>query len=185
MDISLVAQYLGRFAEIVAYIFLLPDPVEIPLYATDKIDLRLIACGADAGDITRQVAHFSWAKFAFCFGSNLNVERVGDVLGDFADRNAVPTADIYRKTIEFVRLGREQVRAGDVFNEGEVASLLTIFVEDGWQIVEQTRAKNRDDASVGVEATDGDRRYRSTVARRWGCRFVCPTEGRASLDRLS
>ncbi len=74
------------------------------------------------------MAHFPWTKFGFCFGSNLNIEGVGDVPGDFANRDAAPTAHIYRKTIEFVSLGRAQIRIDDVFNEGEVASLLTTLV---------------------------------------------------------
>ena len=44
-------------------------------------------------------------------------KRIGNLLGDFANRNAAAAADIYRQSIELVGFSREQIRAGDVFDE--------------------------------------------------------------------
>ena len=68
--------------------------------------------------------------------------RIGD---------AFPAADVDRQPIERVGGGRQQIGARDVFHEREIARLLAVFVEDRREIVEQTRAEDRDHAGVGIE----------------------------------
>ena len=79
------------------------------------------------------------------------LERVGNLLGHFANRNAAAAADIYRQAIELVGFRREQIGARDVFDEGQVARLFAIFEKNRRQIVEQARAENRDHSGVRIE----------------------------------
>ena len=91
----------------------------------------------------------------------MNPKRVRNLFGDFPNAHAGATADVDGQAVELVALGGEQVRARDVFDEGEIAGLLPIFVKDRREIVEKARAENRDDAGVRIE----DRLARPVGAR--------------------
>ena len=73
------------------------------------------------------------------------------MLGDFSNAYAGAAADVNGMAIELVAFRGEQICPRDVLDEREVAGLLAVFVEDGPQIVEQSRAEDRDHARVGVK----------------------------------
>src|ERR1041384_6966293 len=117
------------FAEIIANIGLLADPIEVAADTSREIDLRSVARGANARRIAREMAHFAGTKFAVHFGRNVDVERIGNLFRDLANTNALAAADVDRQAIELVALRGEQVRARDVFDEGHVASLFAILIK--------------------------------------------------------
>src|ERR1041385_5946363 len=113
------------------------------------------------------MTHFAGAKFTVHFRCDVDLERGGDYLGHFANGHAVAAADVHRQSVEFVGFGGEQVGPGDVFNKRHVTGLVAVFVKDGWQIIQQSGAENRNHAGVGIE----DRLARAIgagVAQRYG-----------------
>ena len=123
--------------------------------------MRLVAGRANARGVAGEMAHFARAKFAVHFRCDVDLERARDLSRDFTNGHAATAADIHRQSIELVRLGREQVGARDVFDKRKVARLFAVFVKHRRQIVQQTRAENRDHAGVRIE----DRLARSIRAR--------------------
>src|SRR4029077_15004337 len=109
MDDAFAAQNCCRFAEIITNVELRSNPIEIARNPGCKIDMRLITDSADSCRVTREVAHFARTKFAAGLWFDVDLERVRDALGNFANGCAFPTADIHRRSIELVRFGDEQI----------------------------------------------------------------------------
>ena len=126
-----------------------------------QIDLRDITRGPNRIRPADKMAHFARAKFTINFRRDFDSERVGNPLRNLADGHAFLAADVYRQAIESISCGGEQIRARDIFNERKIAGLLAVFIKNRRQIIEQTRAKNRDHAGIGIE----DRLSRSVSAR--------------------
>ena len=82
------------------------------------------------------MAHFAGPKFAARFRFDVDLEQLRENLRHFANWRAFAAPDVNRQSIELVAFGCEQVRARDVFDEREIACLLTIFVKHRRQIVE-------------------------------------------------
>src|ERR1700719_2660816 len=64
MNDAFAAKNVCSFAEIIAHVGLLANPIEVPSDTGGEIDLRRVAGGADAFGSTRSVAHLSGTKFA-------------------------------------------------------------------------------------------------------------------------
>ena len=80
------------------------------------------------------MTHFAGAEFTVDFRFDVNVERIGNVRGDFANGHTAAATDIYRQSIECVGFSREQIRARDIFDKREVARLLAIFKKTGGRL---------------------------------------------------
>src|SRR5260370_17474465 len=85
---------------------------------------------------------------------------MGAWFGNLANRPPAAAADVHSQSVELVCLGGKQIGARDIFNEGKVTCLLAIFIKDRRQVVQQTRAENRNHAGVRIE----DRLARSVSA---------------------
>src|SRR5438128_7762684 len=85
MNDAFAFQNLFRFAEIIAHVGLRFDPVNVALDSIGKNDLWFVADRADARDVAGEVAHFARAKFTTRDRRNVDLERVGNCLGDLAD----------------------------------------------------------------------------------------------------
>src|SRR5213075_320349 len=151
MNNAFAPKNVRSFAEIIADIGLLADPIEVAIDAGGEIDLRRVTGVANPFGTTRQVPHFAGTKFAVRLRCDMNAECVGNLFGDFSNAYAGAAADVNGMAIELVAFRGEQICPRDVLDEREVAGLLAVFVEDGPQIVEQSRAEDRDHARVGVE----------------------------------
>src|SRR5215468_1281614 len=97
------------------------------------------------------MAHLAGTELTLRERHDTNSERVGNRAGDLADRDRPATTNVDRQAIELVRLRRQQVGAGDVFDKAEIARLGAVFIEDRRLLIEQTRAENGNDAGVWVE----------------------------------
>ena len=120
MNNAFVLQDVARFAEVIANIGLLFDPVDVTRDAFAEIDGWSVTGGARQGDVAREVAHFAWAKFAVNLRRDVDPQNVGKLFRDFANRCAASATDVYGQSIELVSLCREQIRARDIFDEGKV-----------------------------------------------------------------
>src|SRR6476620_11443342 len=112
-------QNIARFAEVIANIGLLSDPVDVTRDAFAEFDGWFVTGGPRQRGVTREVAHFAGAKFGVDLRRDVDLQNVGKLFRDFANRCAASAADIYGQAIELVALCREQIRARDVFNEGK------------------------------------------------------------------
>ena len=121
MDDAFAAQNVGGFAEVVAHIGLAADPIEVTADAGREIDLWPITSRANALGAAGEVAHFSWEKVTVRFRRDLNAERIGNLLGNFADWDAATTPAIHWQAVEVVGRGREQIGARDVVDEAEIS----------------------------------------------------------------
>src|SRR5258708_1078704 len=117
MNDAFAAKNVGGFAEVIAHVRLLPDPIKITPDARGEIDLRRISRRADAFRVAGEMPHLAGTKFVVHFRRDPNVERVGDLLGDFPNADTFTAADVNRQAIELVAFGGEQIRACDVFHE--------------------------------------------------------------------
>src|SRR5205085_12378707 len=126
MNDPFAAKNIRRFAKIIAHVGLLTDPIEITADASGEIDLRRVSSRADAFRVAGEMAHFAGTKFAIHFRRDVNAKCIGNSFGHFANADTAAAADIHGKAVELVRFGREQIRAGDVFDERKIARLLTI-----------------------------------------------------------
>src|SRR5262249_51266897 len=151
MNNALVLQDVASFAEIIANVRLLSDPIDVTRDAFAEIDGWFVTGGSRQRGITGEMAHFAGAKFAVDLRSDFDLQNVGKLFRDFANRCAASATDIYRQPIELVGFGSEQIRARNVFDERKIARLLAVFVQDGGQIVQQSRAKNRDPPGVRIK----------------------------------
>src|SRR5207302_2193210 len=98
--------------------------------AGGEIDLRRVSGRADAFRVASEMAHFAGTKFAFGLGRNADAERIGNLFGHFANADTAAAPDVHGKAVELVAFSRDKIRARDIFHEGKIARLLTIFVED-------------------------------------------------------
>src|ERR1700682_3013478 len=83
MNDAFAAKNVSGFAEIIAHVRLLADPIKITPDARGEIDLRRIARSADAFGVAGEMPHLAGTKFAVCFRRDVDVERVGNLFGDF------------------------------------------------------------------------------------------------------
>src|SRR5262245_46723930 len=97
------------------------------------------------------MAHLAGTELTLRERRDMNSERVGNQASDLADRDCPATTNVDWQAIELVCLRRQQVGAGDVFDEAEIARLGAVFIEDRRLLIEQTRAENGNDAGVRVE----------------------------------
>src|ERR1043166_799452 len=117
MDDAFALQNFFGFAEVIAHVGLGLDPIDVALDAISELDLRFVADRADLGRVAGEMAHFAGAKFAARNWLDIDLQRGGNRFSDFADGRAAAAADVHGLAVELVRLRREQVRAGDVFDE--------------------------------------------------------------------
>ena len=136
MNNAFVLQDVARFTEVIANVRLLPDPVDVTRDAFAEIDGWFVTSGPRQRGIAREMTHFAGAKFAVDLGCDVYLQNVGKLFRYFANRCAASATDIYGQSIELIGFGGEQVRAGDIFDEREIASLLAVFVQHWRQIVQ-------------------------------------------------
>src|SRR6478672_4608268 len=74
MNDPFAAKNVGRFAEIIADISLLPDPIEITANAGGEIDLRRETGATNPSGVAGEVAHFAGAKFSVPFRRDVDTE---------------------------------------------------------------------------------------------------------------
>src|SRR2546428_8347324 len=123
MDDAFAFQNVFRFAEIIAYVALGFDPLDVTADAIGELDLRFVANRIHLGGVARQVTHFAPAEFTARDRCDVDLECSRNYLRDFADRSAAAAADIHGLAVEFVAIGRKQVGARDVFHKREIARL--------------------------------------------------------------
>src|SRR5439155_14514830 len=95
MNNAFVLQDLARFAEVIANVRLFSDPVDITRDAFTEIDGRLVTGGTRQRSIAGKVAHFAGAKFAIDLGRDVDLQNVGKLFRDLADRCPVCAADVH------------------------------------------------------------------------------------------
>src|SRR5204862_5612351 len=160
MNNAFVLQDLARFAEVIANVRLLSDPGYVTRDALAEINGWFVTGRSRERGVAGEMAHFAGAKFAIDLRRNVDLQNIGKLFRDFANRCAAGATDIYRQPIEPVRLGCEQIRACDILDEGKIARLLAILIKHRRQIIQQARAKNCNYAGVWIE----DRLARSVRA---------------------
>src|SRR4029077_176544 len=96
MNNAFVLQDVARFAEVIANVRLLSDPVDVTRDAFVEIDGWFVTGGPRQGGITREVAHFARAKVAVDRRRDVDPQNVGKLFRDFANRCAASAADVYR-----------------------------------------------------------------------------------------
>src|SRR5437773_9798294 len=94
-----------------------------------EIDLRRITGRPNRVRPTDKMSHFARTKFAIHLRRDRYAERIGNPLRDLAHSHAFAATDVYRQAIEPVRASGEQIRPCDIFDEREIARLLTILVK--------------------------------------------------------
>src|SRR5947209_4150560 len=105
------------FAEIIADIGLLPDPIEITANARGQIDLRRVAGSANSLGVAGEMTHFTGPKFRVHFGRDMDIERVGDLFRDSANADAGAAPNIDRQAVQLVRFSGKQIGARYVLYE--------------------------------------------------------------------
>lgn len=151
MDDALGAQACLGFREVVFDSALSLDPVDIAGDSFFDRGSRFVADCADAGYIGDQRTNLAGAKLASRKRFEVDAELVCDDRGQITHAGGTSAADVGGQAIERVGSGCEQIGAGDVLDEAEVAGLAAIFIEDGGLSVQQARAEDGDDARIGIE----------------------------------
>src|SRR5215475_4989488 len=100
MNNAFVLQDVACFAEVIANVRLLSNPVDVTRDAFAEIDSWFVTGRPCQRDITSEMAHFAGAKFPVDLGRDVDVQNVGKLFGDFADRCATSATDIYGQAIE-------------------------------------------------------------------------------------
>ena len=95
MNNAFVLQDVARFAEVIANVRLLSDPVDVTRDAFAEIDGWFVTGGSRQRGVAREMAHFAGAKFAVELRRDINFQNVGKLFRDFANRCAASAADIY------------------------------------------------------------------------------------------
>src|SRR6478735_2385761 len=96
MNNAFVLQDVARFAEVIANVRLLSDPVDVTRDAFAEIDSWFIASGSRQRRVACEVTHFAGAKFAVDLRRDINFQNVGKLFRDFANRCAASAANVYR-----------------------------------------------------------------------------------------
>src|SRR5438876_1236960 len=109
MNDPFAAKNIRRFAEIIAHVGLLADPLKVTPDAGGEIDLRRVSGRADAFRVAGEMAHFAGTKFAFGLGRNADAESIGNLFGHFANADTVAAPDVHGKAVELVAFGREKI----------------------------------------------------------------------------
>src|SRR5438477_12314016 len=102
MNDSFAAQNRFRFAEVIANVGLQADPIDVARDSIFESDVRFVAGRADLGRVAGEMAHFTGTKFSARFRFDVDLEKRGENLRDFANRNSFATPDVDRKAIELV-----------------------------------------------------------------------------------
>src|SRR6478752_1756842 len=95
MNNAFVLQDVVRFAEVIANVKLLSDPVDVTRDSFVEIDGRFVTGGPRQGCTARQVTHFAGAKFAVELRRDINFQNFSKLCRDFANRCAASAADVY------------------------------------------------------------------------------------------
>src|SRR5215475_14479851 len=151
MNNAFVLQDVARFAEVIADVRLPSDPVDVTRDAFAKVDGWFVIGGSRPRRVAREMTHFAWTKLAIDLRRDVDLQNVGKLFRDLANRCAMCAADIYGEAIQLVGLGREQIRTSNIFYERKIPRLLAVFVQHWRQIIQQACAKNCDHAGVRIE----------------------------------
>src|SRR4029077_1999879 len=95
MNNAFVPQDVARFAEVITNVRLLSDPVDVTRNSFAEIDGWLVTGGPRERGITCEVAHFAEAKFAVHLRRDIDLQNVGKLFRNFADRCAACAADVH------------------------------------------------------------------------------------------
>src|SRR6476659_7700772 len=95
MNNAFVLQDVARFAEVIANVRLLSDPVDVTRDAFVEIDRWFVTCGSRQRGVACEVTHFAGAKFAVDLRRNVDLQNVGKLFRDFANRCAASAANVY------------------------------------------------------------------------------------------
>src|SRR5437773_5580651 len=117
MNDAFALQNLLRFAEIIADVGLGADPIDVTLNSLFQLDLRFVTGRTDFLCVACEMSHFAGTKFAPRFRLDVDLKGGGNDFGNFANRYAFLAANIYRDAVQLIGLGREQVRARDIFDK--------------------------------------------------------------------
>src|SRR5262245_30609209 len=120
MNNALVLQDVVRFAEVIANVGLLSDPVDVTHDAFIEIDGCLVTCGPCQRGVAGEMTHFAGTKFTVEFGRDVDFQNVSKLLSNLANRCAASATYVYGQPIQLVGLGSEQVSACDIFDEGKI-----------------------------------------------------------------
>ena len=80
MNNAFVLQDLAGFAEVIADVRLLSDPVDVTRNAFAEIDSWLVTGGSRQLRIAGEMAHFARTKFAIELGRDINFQNIGKLL---------------------------------------------------------------------------------------------------------
>src|SRR5262249_5463352 len=182
MNDTFALQNFFGLAEVIANIRLRADPTDVAFDSLLQLDLWFVTGVADFCYVTGEMTHFAGAKFVAGFWLDADPETPRKNLRDFADRRSFAAADVHSHAVKFVGFSGEQVRARDIFDKGEVACLLAVFIKNRRQIVEQARAEDRDHAGVRVK----DRLARAVgagISKRdgWNSNLLSPKQHQSFL----
>ena len=95
MNNAFVLQDVARFAEVIANVRLLSDPVDVTRDAFAEIDRWFVTGGSRQRGITGEMAHFAGAKFTVDLRRDVDLQNVGKLFRDFANRCATCAADVH------------------------------------------------------------------------------------------
>ena len=135
MNDTFAFQDLARFAEVIANVRLLFDPIDIAQDAFPEVDGWFVTCRSSQLSVAGEVAHFAGPKFAVDLGRDVDFQNVRKLLRYLVNRCAASVTDVYGQSIELVGFGRETVRARNLFDEGKIARLLAIFIKHRRKII--------------------------------------------------
>ena len=117
MDNSFACKNSRRFRKIITHISLLSNPIEITSYALRQTYLRFVPDLPDELGATCKVSDLPRTKVTSYFGRDANAQRIGNQRGYLPNAHSLAAPDVYSKSVKLVRLGRDQIRPSNVFNE--------------------------------------------------------------------
>src|SRR5258705_7141840 len=97
------------------------------------------------------MTHFARTELASHNRLDMDIERTGNQACKLANRRCLTASHVDGLTVESIVGGNQQVRAGDVIDETQVACLGPILVDYGRLVAKQTRAEYCDNSRVGIE----------------------------------
>src|ERR1700741_5479584 len=113
MNNAFVLQDLASFAEIIANVGLLFNPVDVTRNAFAEVNVRSITGGPRQRGVTREVPHFAGTKFAVHLWRDIDFQNFSKLLRDVADWCATRAADVYGHPVDLLGSGSPKICVGD------------------------------------------------------------------------
>src|SRR5262245_12013883 len=99
MNDALVLQNLAGFTEVIANVRLCADPINVATDPLAEINGRVVSGRASKLGIAGKMTHFAGTKFTIDLRRDADLQEIGKLFGDFANRRAAAAADVQGKSV--------------------------------------------------------------------------------------